>query len=476
MISRMVSRKIEGKITADDSELPDNRLCSPGQVSDYNLFFAFTASHSGKGVQLIQSRSLVIVLAVSFLIHAVLLVSSARNEVDRAQKPVGELLATQLAGSAAPLLINQDSVGLGLLAERFGQAPGILSLKISSLGDTMTASGGNAPTLSGNTFNASIQMDQKNLGHVTVVLAGPAAGDTLRACSVQLLISLALHLLLGSWLIWPERFRNIRVPILQPLQRRPRPEPVAEPPAPVETPPPPAATFYLQVALEDGKGLLQRVNASTADQMLVILDKLLLRATRLYQGKTLHAFGPEGATLRFEGDDAADCLQRALACGRLFLALADAAYQQRRNAKLFALPVKAAIGELGDREEGAVLDETMQLARRGTAQALLLAVSETLVEPLKALQKLESLDKPAPAAETENPDTTAPADNGAEPAATDAEPAGAEETTEAASVETPTADTPADVGAPWRVLGLSDEEESRIEAQKTQILERRKPA
>lgn len=460
--------------------MPDNRLCSPGQVSDYNLFFAFTASHSGKGVQLIPSRSLVIVLAVSFLIHAALLVSSARNEVERAQKPVGELLAAQLAGSAAPLLINRDSVGLGLLAERFGQTPGILSLKIATPGNTMSASGGNAPTLTGNTFSAPVLMDQKPLGTASVVLAGPATGDILRTGSLHVLLSLAIHLLLGSWLIWPDRFRNLRVPILQPLQRRPAPAPVVAETLPEEVPPPPAATLFLQIALEDSKGLLQRVNASTADQLLMILDKLLLRAARLYQGKPLHAFGPEGATLRFDGDDAAECLQRALACGRLFLSLADAAYQQRRNAKLFALPVKAAIGERGEREEGVVLDETMQLARRGQAQSLLLAVHEALAEPLKALHKLESLDKPAEPPENTTDDAADGEGTTTEPAAdatdTPETVAGGEPVMTAEPAALPAADEPAVPGAPWRVLGLSEAEEARIEAQKTQILERRKPA
>ena len=108
----MVSRVNEGKLTADDSELPDNRLCSRLQVRDYNSFFVFTAFLFDEGAQLIQSRSLVIVLAVSFLVHAALLVGSAKHEVERAQKPVGELLAAQLASNAAPLIMNKDRVGL----------------------------------------------------------------------------------------------------------------------------------------------------------------------------------------------------------------------------------------------------------------------------------------------------------------------------------------------------------------------------
>ena len=434
---------------------------------------------------MIQSRSLVIVLAVSFFMHALLLVSGARNEVARAQQPIGALLAGQLAGNAAPLLINKDSVGLGLLADRFGQTPGILSLKVTALDARMSAGGGNAPTLSGPVFKAPIVLEGKALGEAEVTLAGPASGDILRANVIPLLASLLMHLLFGSWLIWPQRFRAIRIPILQPLPpRRRREDQVGTADLVVEAAPP-AATVFLQLALEDSKGLLQRVNASTADQMLEILEKLLLRSARHYHGKVLHAFGPEGATVRFEGNDAAACLQQALSCGRLFLSLADAAYRQRRTAKLFALPVKAAIGERGERGEGEVLDEILQLARRGSAQDLLLTVSETLAEPLKTGKHLISLD-PLPIKETvktetesANPDEPGTESGEATPdiampeAGLSGIPMVSEDTADASPA---TEEEPCVHAAPWRVLTLPDEDEARIQAQKQQILERRKAA
>lgn len=427
---------------------------------------------------MIQSRSLVIVLAVSFLVHATLMVSSAKHEVDRAQQPVGELLASQLATNAAPLMMNQDSVGLGLMADRFGQTPGVLSLKVMGTDARAVASGGNAPTLSGLTFKAPVKLDDKSLGNVEVVLASPARGEILRGSGLELLGSLLLHLLLGSWLIWPERFRNVKVPILQPLPPllRRSPAPTLEIPTPVEEVPP-AATVFLQVVLEDSKGLLQRVNASTADQMLVILEKLLLRAARLYQGKVQHTFGPEGASVRFEGDDEAACLQQALSCGRLFLMLADTAYQQRRSAKLFALPVKAAICPLGDREEGVVLDEVMQLARRGDVQSLLLPGNLTGLDTLKAAHRLESMaPPPAPAPESAPvegeaaADETTPADIASPSESADAEAPSAAETPAATNPEPPSEIYP------WRVIGLSELDEARVLEQKQHILERKKPA
>jgi hypothetical protein len=431
---------------------------------------------------LIQSRSLVIVLAVSFLVHATLLVSSAKNEADRARQPVGELLAAQLAGNAAPLMMNKDSVGLGLMADRFGKTPGVLSLRIIGSDAQSLATGGNAPTLSGASFQAPVTLEDKSLGTVEVVLAGSPRGDILRNSGWQMLASLLLHVLFGSWLIWPERFRNFRVPILQPLPpllRRGAATENPEPVAVIEIPP--AASVFLQVVLEDSKGLLQRVNASTADQMLVILEKLLVRSARLYQGKVLHTFGPEGATVRFDGDDETACLQQALSCGRLFLKLADTAYQQRRNAKLFALPVKAAISPLSDREEGVVLDALMQLARQGTAQSLLLPAVLTGLEALQAVHQLESL---APAVEAKTEETAAgeATDGAGAGKAAESSPAAAEAgdtavTAEAASTEdSSAAEKPEPELFPWRVVSLSETDETRIQEQKQQILERKKPA
>ncbi|HEX5277764.1 MAG TPA: hypothetical protein VFW42_08855 [Fluviicoccus sp.] len=411
--------------------------------------------------------------------HATLLVSSAKSEADRARQPVGELLAAQLASNAAPLLMNKDSVGLGLMADRFGKTPGVLNLKIVGADAQALATGGNAPTLSGQAFQAPVTLEDKALGSVEVTLAGSPRGEILRNSGWQMLTSLLLHVLFGSWLIWPERFRSLRVPILQPLPPLRRRGAVEAPAPEVVIELPPAASVFLQVALEDSKSLLQRVNASTADQMLVILEKLLARSARLYRGKVLHTFGPEGATVRFDGDDEADCLQRALSCGRLFLKLADTAYQQRRNAKLFALPVKAAIMPLAEREEGVVLDELMQLARRGTAQSLLLPAVLRGLDALQSSLQLESLAPPPPEPAGEDATATETVTDtdaqGEEDKESSDEPK-ATSTEAAPEGDAQPEEKPEPEVYPWKVVSLSEADESRIQEQKQQILERKKPA
>ena len=89
-------------------------------------------------------RGLILLFVVSYLIHATLLVNSADSELRNTQKQVGSLLATQLASSSAALMMNKDSVGLGLLANRFGETPTILSLRLLNTQNDVIASGGSA--------------------------------------------------------------------------------------------------------------------------------------------------------------------------------------------------------------------------------------------------------------------------------------------------------------------------------------------
>ena len=77
-----------------------------------------------------QVRGVIPLFVVSYLIHAMLLVNSAETELANHQRPIGQLLSEQLAISAAPFIINQDSVGLGLLANHFGEAKAVLNLQI----------------------------------------------------------------------------------------------------------------------------------------------------------------------------------------------------------------------------------------------------------------------------------------------------------------------------------------------------------
>ena len=440
---------------------------------------------------MIHTRGLIILLAVSYLFHAMLLVNTAENEARRTQTSVGRLLAGQMAINAAPLMVNRDSVGLGLMTDRFSRSGDVLGVRILTPGNVTLAGSGPAQTQTGILYTAPIIMDKQPLGMAEVVLAAPARGELVRNSSPGLLLSLLLHALIGVWLRWPTLISRFHVPILQPLPALRRHStqnaPTPEPPVPVK----PASSMLMQIVLDDAKGLMQRVNASTTDQLLLIMEKLLHRAVKLYQGKIIHPFGPEGALVRFDGDTDADTADRALACSRLYLALADAAYQQRRSAKLFSLPVKLAVRHMDEREEGIIFDEVMQLARRGEREALLIDASPEIINDLQARHELESLAQAASDLAAPSLVSTIDSATGTDNAAPEATVTSTEMVVNgeaSAESESPAVVTEASISAtemlvkpdevmkkgPWRVKALAAGDEARIEEQRKSILERKK--
>ncbi|MDO9179429.1 MAG: hypothetical protein Q7U16_14100 [Agitococcus sp.] len=343
-------------------------------------------------------RGLIMLFVVSYLIHATLLVNSADSELRNAQQQVGNLLAEQLATSSATLMMNKDSVGLGLLANRFGETSAILSLRIVNLNKEVIASGGSAPSQQGTTFTAEIQLEKQPLGQAEVVLASRARGDIIRDSAFNLLLSLLVHAFLVAWIGWPQLFKKIRIPILQPLPSEAKPVIVAPvinvvvqaEPEPVKA----AASVFLYVAFDDRKNLMQKVNVSTSEQFLMIVDKLLKRATRLYTGKVTVNLTAEGAVVRFDGDTGLDCMNRALACGRLLLKLTDTAYHQRRAAKhkQFALRMKVAGLELADLEDSKALSQVQRLVTLATVNQLMFSANDDIVTDLQSKHQLKAFE------------------------------------------------------------------------------------
>jgi len=382
-----------------DRRLPNNQLCPITQLNDYNglllcqpIFWLL----SFEECNLNQVRGVVSLFVVSYLIHAMLLVNSAESELHNAQKSVGNLLVEQLANSAAPLIMNKDSVGLGLLANQIGDTPAILSLRIINSRHEVIATGGNAPSQSGHIFRTPIELEKQTLGDAEIILTTPARGDIIRDSIVNLLLSLLIHVFMAAWIGWPQLFQGrFRIPILQAL-----PEPVqAVAVAPVSTPPTPApepvkaaASVFLQFCFDDRKNLMQKVNVSTAEQLLFIVDKLLRRAVRLHSGKVIQSLNADGASVRFDGDHIDDCMARALACGRLFLKLTDSAYQHRRQAKQFALRMKVGGVELAELTDDIALLQAQRLAKLATVNQFMLTASESAMTTLQAKHQFSAFE------------------------------------------------------------------------------------
>lgn len=347
-----------------------------------------------------QVRGVVPLFVASYFIHAMLLVNSAETELANHQKPIGQLLSEQLAISAAPLIANQDSVGLGLLANNVGSTEAILGLKISNSQQQVLAAGGQGQSQQGQNFIAPIQLNNKVLGSVEITLSSAQRGEIIQHSVVNLVLSFVVHLFLALWIGWPQLFSNIRIPILQ-EPKAPIPEP--EPIVPIVEPEPikPAASVWVAIGFDDPKGLITKVNASTIDQFLQIIDKLIKRTTRLYSGKSLSNLTSDGLVIKFEGDNLADCSQRALLSSRLLIKLVNTAYGQRREAKQFALKVKASIlnlAELNDNDADKQLKAVLNIAK---VNQVLVVDDETLLNDLKAKHQLVAFEASEEASKAE---------------------------------------------------------------------------
>ena len=347
-----------------------------------------------------QVRGIVPLFVASYFIHAMLLVNSAETELANHQKPIGQLLSEQLAISAAPLIANQDSVGLGLLANNVGSTEAILGLKISNSQQQVLAAGGQGQSQQGQNFIAPIQLNNKVLGSVEITLSSAQRGEIIQHSVVNLVLSFVVHLFLALWIGWPQLFSNIRIPILQePKAPTPEPEPIVlvVEPEPVK----PAASVWVAIGFDDPKGLITKVNASTIDQFLQIIDKLIKRTTRLYSGKSLSNLTSDGLVIKFEGDNLADCSQRALLSSRLLIKLVNTAYGQRREAKQFALKVKASIlnlAELNDNDADKQLKAVLNVAK---VNQVLVVDDETLLNDLKAKHQLLAFEASEEASKAE---------------------------------------------------------------------------
>ena len=338
-----------------------------------------------------QVRGIVPLFVASYFLHAMLLVNSAETELANHQKPIGQLLSEQLAISAAPLIANQDSVGLGLLENNVGSTKAILGLKITNNQQQVLAAGGQGQSQQGQNFVAPIQLNNQTLGSVEITLSNAQRGEIIKHSALNLALSFVAHLFLMLWIGWPQLFSNIRIPILQePKKQTPEPEPIL----PVVEPEPikPAASVWVAIGFDDPKGLITKVNASTIDQFLQIIDKLVKRTTRLYSGKATAQLNSDGLVIRFDCDNVTDCAQRALLSSRLLIKLVNTAYGQRREAKQFALKIKASLlnlAELSDADADKKLKAVLNVAK---VNQVLIVDDEVLLKDLTAKHQLVAFD------------------------------------------------------------------------------------
>jgi len=283
-----------------------------------------------------------VLVGVSFLAHGALTVNNTETALWNAQGQQATLLAQQLADAAAPLALAHDMVSLSVLTARYETHPGIASLRLyNPLNERLSEAGQTGDE--GRLFSAPMHLQQQALGQVDLRLITPSSGDIMRASLGNIGMSALLHLLLLAGGLFMGRRGNMTTRGARPLASENRTTPS---PAPAAMAPNTSSALpgsYLHIALDDPNGLLWRVNAAMADELLTLFDQFIDRAARLYDGEVATPFSPDGVTVRFAEGDEDDITFRALAAAQLFLHLVEGATEERRACSRLTLPCKAGV-------------------------------------------------------------------------------------------------------------------------------------
>jgi hypothetical protein len=300
-------------------------------------------------------------LVASFVAHTAFIVNSTESALWNEQGRMGAMLGQQLADTAAPLSLDRDMVSLSVLASRYEGRPGIASVRLFNAHGELIAESGDTRD-SGRLFTAPMTLQQQALGQVEVRLAVPPRGQIAR----QNLGNIGLSGLLHALVFLSGFFLSSRTTTARPLaQATPLGTAVAaQSPAPHPESPSPAGITLLHIALDDPNGLLTRVNASMADELLSVFDQFIDRAGRLYGGEVVGPFSPEGVLVRFSQADALEREFQALAAAALFLQLVQDSTEERRQHGRLCLGAKAGVlhGE-DDHHIAAVLAHTAPAGR-----------------------------------------------------------------------------------------------------------------
>ncbi|MDF3030477.1 MAG: hypothetical protein K0R03_1035 [Moraxellaceae bacterium] len=330
-------------------------------------------------------------LAASFVAHTAFIVNSTETALWNEQGRMGLVLGQQLADTAAPLALSRDMISLSVLAGRYEGRPGIDSVRLYNARHELIAESGDTRD-SGRLFTTPMNLQQQALGQVEMRLSVPPRGQLVR----ENLGNIGLSALLHALVFLSGFFLSARTPAPRPLQQA---TPLGNSPA-APAPVVPAhhqgtEITLLHIALDDPNGLLTRVSASMADELLNVFDQFIDRAARLYGGEVTGPFSPEGVLVRFAQPDALEREFQALAAAALFLQLVQDSAEERRQHGRLCLGAKA--GVLHGRDDAhvaAVLAHTAPAAGRilGTLPGSMLGTRCRLSAPFQlAVSNTQSL-------------------------------------------------------------------------------------
>lgn len=357
------------------------------------------------------------IIAISFALHTALIVEGAAHQLASTRDAQGQLLVRQLAEDATLGVARQDTVALALLANRYSQRPDVVSLRFLAADGHVLATGGNAPSRSGETFQQILLQDRAQSGQVELTLADISVGEIIRLQWLPLLLSLLIHSLLWlfyrvvarpkqSWVAAQSTAEPVDLNIENATAEDSTPTP--EPSLQLKTADTASATpkvypVILKVTFDDPKNLLETLTPSIAQKYFSLCQKLLEQAIRVLgvqmpnDGESteltvITPFGMNGATVGVS-QSSTPALGHLLLLAQLINLLSEAVYRRHRLEKRFALHTHTVITEAN--EEVDATTQSAMLIQHAKTNDVLIKVSDNNLSRLLLQFSLSALEQAA---------------------------------------------------------------------------------
>ena len=359
------------------------------------------------------------IIAISFALHTALIVEGAAHQLASTRDAQGQLLIRQLAEDATLGVARQDTVALALLANRYSQRADIVSLHFLAADGHVLATGGNAPSRSGATFQQILLQDRAQSGQVELTLADISLGEIIRLQWLPLLLSLLIHGFL--WLFYrvaarPKRYwadqanatddfseadaTDTRLDDSTAAQQGSEPS-LQLKAAETANATPKVYPVVLRVTFDDPKSLLDTLTPSTAQKYFSLCQKLLEEAIRVLGAQmpndgesteltVIEPFGMNGALVGVN-QSSTPTLGHLLLLAQLINLLSDAVYRRNRLGKRFALHTHTVISEANEASDA--IAQSTQLLQQAKTNDVLIKVSESNLSRLMIQFSLSALEQ-----------------------------------------------------------------------------------
>lgn len=361
------------------------------------------------------------IIAISFALHTALIVEGAAHQLASTRDAQGQLLIRQLAEDASLGVARQDTVALALLANRYSQRPDVVSMRLLAADGHILATGGNAPSRSGASFQQILFQDRAQSGQVELTLADISLGEIIRLQWLPLLLSLLIHAFL--WLfyrvvarpkpLWAadthaadhiEESESGNSTVDGTSDTRPTSEPSLQLKAAEATSATPKVyPVVLKITFDDPKSLLDTLTPSIAQKYFNLCQKLLEEAIRVLgthmpnDGESteltvITPFGMNGALVGVS-QSSTPALGHLLLLAQLVNLLSDAVYRRNRLEKRFALHTHTVISEA--HEESDAITQSAILVELAKTNDVLIKVSDSNLSRLMIQFSLSALEQAA---------------------------------------------------------------------------------